>query len=144
MNSASTLLDLRLQLTARNRVLVFDGNGSRSRWINPVWSEAFFQKLALDLSYTVTEKTDHTDFKKHLPSSKAPSSRFLALLSPVSWVSESLQCSYYRTGIHTVCQNALVKKLTGRKFVKKCVYFRIFSLKKARREWFAKLDCQHA
>ena len=44
----------------------------------------------------------------------------------------------------TVCQHALVKKLTGRKFVKKCVYFRIFSLKKARREWFEKLDCRHA
>ena len=87
--------------------------------------------------YTVTEKNDHTDFKNHLPSSKAPSRHFFALLSPDSFVSESLQCSYYRTSIHNGLPTRLSEKVTSTQIRKKMRILSVFYPKKSQltRAW---------
>ena len=70
----------------------------------------------LDKRATIIDKNDHTDFTATNITKKAPSSHFLALLSPDSYVSKSLQCNYYYTSINKVCQHVLVKKLPAHKF----------------------------
>ena len=74
-----------------------------------------------------TEKNDYTDFTATNITKKAPSTHFLALLSPDSFVSESLHCNYRSTTVSiTVCQHALVEKLPIHKFKKNVYTFGIF------------------